>query len=1384
MSGTARRARPSSSVVRVPALRRVAPPRRDACSVQRAVAGRLDGLVTDAPRRAAAGAAISAQGGAAAVRRDRRARPLRLPRRCSRGPYFVRATCRATPRRSASWSTCCRPHAAWRRSGCRRSPATAGADCSRLPVLGASSRATTDDHGDDHSHSPMAWRMRHLRRPVLRDEGPTAADVAAAGGGDVDAWLAGRDSTAGDGQRRRASASCTPAWLRRPAAQRPGAVAHGEHLRLAAAAVLRRDASPSGVAYVAIGVAAGPQRHWDVQAAISQGDLSSWVVRRRYEIDVGRAAHRSTSAGPTRCRATTGRNPRRWRPSPRAIATSAPSTCPTAGRLRARPSLTLGTRYARYGYVEGAMCSARRLGALDAVRRDVGASHRLAGDDRAGRRGVRADDRGAACGCRRSARSRRRRRSGASGPSARATRGRDRARGRRRSSSAARAFQPDGERPDRHACSACTARRRPRTDLGHYLRGQRPATSTPTGWGVGISRPVASRVRGSVAYSVTQARLDGVAGRGRAGAPVGAVGARAGLGAHPRPDDDASRPRSRRRRRGCSRSTGSTPASRGLDRLAPAPGFDARFDVQVSQRLPFLDFTSGRVGGAGRGAQPVPRRASTAVGLRRTARRPAAEAHRRRPDGQVLDRTAAPACSSRVRRIPAGASAGRRCRFIDLDAASTPWDRRRRLRPSQRDKSDISVRKRRSSIRPGAYRLLLLTGARPQVISAERPPRPMHVAPPRPPSATSRLWRLGARTALALVRRGVPAGAGGGQHLAARQLARGRGRRALGAARPEGVVAAEVAPRQRRRAAGVQPGDLLLAIDGQPVETPDQVVRGPARARRRASDLAYTLLRGGHARRCVECRRRARAAGQPRPLLRAGGGRDLHAAGRRARCGIRRPGDPATLHFFWLCVAVLRRVRVLVQRPPRSPRLGVLLGRRRGDAAAAAALPALHAGVPGAPGRAGCESTAGRRLLPLRLRCRPRVLGVARIAGRGAARSATAAWSRALSASSTGSSCSTSAACLVGGLRGDGARAAARARRSPAQRQLRWIVVGHGARRLPVRRSATSLPFALGARAAAAASSCSAHAARPRAARVRVGGRPLPADGRRGHHQARRRLRRRRSRRSPPSTPCSSKLATEVLPGGAEQHNTVIARAGDAGRRAAGAARQERDPDDARPRVLPRPLRLPPGARGLRARPQQRPRPRAPRRAASSSASRRRCARSHGAADRRPTGAGAGSRSTPTGSPARAPARCTRRRGIGGRLRRGHAVSLDDPLAVRALLGGRGRRLARRRACTTSCPACRRSATIAVMALGAQGHAASRSTARTWRCWRRVAGQVATALENGRLYQQLQRQGRRARPRCASSARTSSSRSTTACWWSASTTASSAGTGARARCTA
>src|SRR5688572_22096985 len=118
--------------------------------------------------------------------------------------------------------------------------------------------------------------------------------------------------------------------------------------------------------------------------------------------------------------------------------------------------------------------------------------------------------------------------------------------------------------------------------------------------------------------------------------------------------------------------------------------------------------------------------------------------------------------------------------------------------------------------------------------------------------------------------------------------------------RAVGVVAAEVAAPSAASRAGVRPGDILLAIDNQPIEGRADVLAIQHQAR--VGDRhTYTLLRLGS-------REVANLSLAPMPngaglyyyvLAAVGIFTLLVGAAVRAR----RPTDQATLHFFWLSVA-------------------------------------------------------------------------------------------------------------------------------------------------------------------------------------------------------------------------------------------------------------------------------------------------------------------------------------------------------------------------------------------------------------------------------------------------------------------------------------------------
>jgi PAS domain S-box-containing protein len=116
----------------------------------------------------------------------------------------------------------------------------------------------------------------------------------------------------------------------------------------------------------------------------------------------------------------------------------------------------------------------------------------------------------------------------------------------------------------------------------------------------------------------------------------------------------------------------------------------------------------------------------------------------------------------------------------------------------------------------------------------------------------------------------------------------------------EGVVAAEIADGTPAVDVGVRRGDVLLAINDRPIEVVEDVVAA-LHAAVPGSSARYTILRLG-AREVIDLRI-APIPNGARPLyfLFAGIGIFTLLIGGAVR--LLRPRDPATLHFFWLSVA-------------------------------------------------------------------------------------------------------------------------------------------------------------------------------------------------------------------------------------------------------------------------------------------------------------------------------------------------------------------------------------------------------------------------------------------------------------------------------------------------
>jgi PAS domain S-box-containing protein len=117
--------------------------------------------------------------------------------------------------------------------------------------------------------------------------------------------------------------------------------------------------------------------------------------------------------------------------------------------------------------------------------------------------------------------------------------------------------------------------------------------------------------------------------------------------------------------------------------------------------------------------------------------------------------------------------------------------------------------------------------------------------------------------------------------------------------RAEGITAVEVAPGSAAARAGVRRGDILLAVNAAAVQTRGDVLQYQHLGRE-GTRLSYTLLRLGE-RQALEVSLAPVAPRGSMYFVLAAVGLFTLFVGTSVR--LRRPRDQATLHFFWLCVA-------------------------------------------------------------------------------------------------------------------------------------------------------------------------------------------------------------------------------------------------------------------------------------------------------------------------------------------------------------------------------------------------------------------------------------------------------------------------------------------------
>jgi len=118
--------------------------------------------------------------------------------------------------------------------------------------------------------------------------------------------------------------------------------------------------------------------------------------------------------------------------------------------------------------------------------------------------------------------------------------------------------------------------------------------------------------------------------------------------------------------------------------------------------------------------------------------------------------------------------------------------------------------------------------------------------------------------------------------------------------RPEGVVAVDIAPDSPAARVGVRVGDVLLAINGQPADEPSDVIALLHDATDSTS-IAYTLARRSEPTFLTVKLARVPQGNRTLYFILSVIGLFTLLVGASVR--LKRPSDQATLHFFWLCLA-------------------------------------------------------------------------------------------------------------------------------------------------------------------------------------------------------------------------------------------------------------------------------------------------------------------------------------------------------------------------------------------------------------------------------------------------------------------------------------------------
>lgn len=263
------------------AMGSLAPPVEQVASI---TPGSIHGVVRDERESPIAGAVVSALGATTALAVTDRMGQFELPA-LSPGPYLLRAHVDGYLAPPAQMIEV--------RSSERRTPAIVLRHAVSVPVLAAGvggaaesqppavEEATSGSESDaTKGNTPLpgetVWRLRHARRGVLKDVTLPDELLADNDPGDATFWPVGALSRAVGSPARFA----TSFFADTPFSGQVNFLTAGSFET--PKELFSSDSVPHGIAYVHLGAPVGSHGNWTVRGALTQADISSWILAGSY----------------------------------------------------------------------------------------------------------------------------------------------------------------------------------------------------------------------------------------------------------------------------------------------------------------------------------------------------------------------------------------------------------------------------------------------------------------------------------------------------------------------------------------------------------------------------------------------------------------------------------------------------------------------------------------------------------------------------------------------------------------------------------------------------------------------------------------------------------------------------------------------------------------------------------------------------------------------------------------------------------------------------------------------------------------------------------------------------------------------------------------------